>query len=56
MTFPRAWKRLAADQSGATAVEYALIIAAIAGAIIAIVYTFGGKVKTNYQKVESHMP
>jgi Flp pilus assembly pilin Flp len=56
MRILRALRGLAADQSGATAVEYALIIMAIAGVIIAVVVTFGGKVKSQYDSVQNNMP
>ncbi|HVR61429.1 MAG TPA: Flp family type IVb pilin [Polyangia bacterium] len=56
MSIRRAWKSLAADQSGATAVEYALILAAIAGLIMVVIFTFGGKVKGQYDTFEQKMP
>ena len=56
MSIPRAWKSLAADQSGATAVEYALIVAAIAGLIMVVIFTFGGKVKSQYDNYQQKMP
>ena len=52
----RALKRLLTDQSGATAVEYALILAAIAGLIMVVVFTLGAKVKGPYDKLEKAMP
>jgi pilus assembly protein Flp/PilA len=39
------------DEGGATAIEYALIASAIAGAIIAIVTTIGTQLQTKYQSV-----
>ena len=48
-------KKLFKDQDGATAVEYGLIVAAIAGVIIAIVFTLGGKVNSAFNNVSSHM-
>ena len=56
MSLPRALRKLAADESGATAVEYALIASAIAGVIVAIIFVFGGKVKNQYSNVSTHMP
>ncbi|MBP2159733.1 MULTISPECIES: Flp family type IVb pilin [Asticcacaulis] len=41
------------DESGATAIEYGLIAALIAVAIIAIVTTLGGSLKTTFTKVEA---
>lgn len=39
------------DESGATAVEYGLILGAIAGAIVAVLAIFGKKVDNNYSNV-----
>jgi pilus assembly protein Flp/PilA len=39
-------RRFASNNGGATAIEYSLIAAGIAGAIIAIVMTLGTEVKT----------
>jgi Flp pilus assembly pilin Flp len=39
------------DTSGATAVEYALIGAAIAGVIVVVVYALGAKVNNLYSRV-----
>ncbi len=39
------------DESGATAIEYALIASGVAGAIAAIVGTVGGNVKTMWTTV-----
>jgi pilus assembly protein Flp/PilA len=49
-------KKLFKDQDGATAVEYGLIVAAIAGLIIVVVFTLGGKVSGTFNSVQSHMP
>lgn len=38
------------DESGASAVEYALLIAGIAGLIVTIVFVFGGAVRTSFSK------
>ena len=41
-----------ADESGATAIEYALIASAIAGVLVATVYTLGDTVfNTLYEKI-----
>jgi Flp pilus assembly pilin Flp len=49
-------ERLARDESGATAVEYSLIIGGIAAAIIAILYVFGSKVNNLYSNTQSRWP
>jgi pilus assembly protein Flp/PilA len=41
------------DQSGATAIEYGLIAAGIAVAIIAVIPTIGGKLLTTFNKVSA---
>ncbi|MEN5175257.1 Flp/Fap pilin component [compost metagenome] len=43
--------RFAKDESGATAIEYGLIAALIAVAIIAAVGVLGGKLKTTFEGV-----
>ncbi len=48
-------KRFAKDESGATAIEYGLIAAGIALAIIAAVNALGGKVKTTFEGVTNGM-
>jgi pilus assembly protein Flp/PilA len=42
-----------ADESGATAIEYALIASGIAGAIIAVVFTAGTSLQGMYQNVSN---
>ena len=42
--------RLVDDSSGATAVEYALIVSAIAGIIAAVVYVVGAKTNNLYNR------
>jgi Flp pilus assembly pilin Flp len=44
------------DEGGATAVEYALIVGAIAGIIILVVFFLGGKVNNEFTNVAAHMP
>jgi len=39
------------DEEGATAVEYGIMVAAIAAVIVAIVLTLGGQVSTAFQTV-----
>jgi pilus assembly protein Flp/PilA len=49
-------RALLEDESGATAVEYGLIVAAIAGLIIVVVFLLGKKVNNAFSNVASHMP
>ena len=49
-------KKLLKDDDGATAVEYGLIVAAIAGLIIVVVFALGGKVNKAFEKVQTNMP
>ncbi|MEJ2660733.1 MAG: Flp family type IVb pilin [Desulfobacteraceae bacterium] len=44
------------DEEGATAVEYGLMVAAIAAVIVAIVVTLGGQVNTAFTTVSTNMP
>jgi pilus assembly protein Flp/PilA len=48
-----AFTRLAQDDSGATAVEYGLVIGGIAALIIVAVYALGAKVNNLYSHVTS---
>jgi len=43
------------DEEGATAVEYGIMVAAIAAVIIAVVIAVGGKTNSAFQKVNSSM-
>ena len=43
-------RRFAADSSGATAVEYGLLVAAIALAIVALVFEIGGSVSAMFEQ------
>jgi pilus assembly protein Flp/PilA len=52
MTLRALWK----DDGAATAVEYGLIVAAIAGLILVVVFTLGNKIKNTFNNVASHMP
>ncbi len=49
-------KKLIKDEEGATAVEYGLIVAAIAAVIIAVVMTLGTKIKAAFTTVNTNMP
>ena len=48
-------KRFAADQSGATAIEYGLIAAGISVAIIATVNPLGGQLKNTFSNVSTQL-
>ena len=48
--------RLLQDDQGATAVEYGLIVAAIAGLIIAVVFIIGNKLNNTFNNVQSSIP
>ena len=43
------------DESGATAIEYGLFAAGISVAIIAVVNTLGGQVKTTFSNVKTSL-
>jgi pilus assembly protein Flp/PilA len=47
--------KLFKDEEGATAVEYGLIVAAIAGVIIAVVLVLGNKIKNNFNNVQNSL-
>jgi pilus assembly protein Flp/PilA len=52
------WKRVVAvggDQSGATAIEYGLIVAGISLAVIAIVFAFGEDIEAYYQAIDTRI-
>jgi pilus assembly protein Flp/PilA len=44
------------DDRAATAVEYGLIVAAIAGLIIAVVFVLGNKVANTFNNVQAALP
>lgn len=45
----------ATDEDGATAVEYALLVSLIAGAIIVIVGTLGGKINSAFTSISGKL-
>lgn len=49
MKFVAQIKKLIADESGISAVEYALLLALIGAGIAAAAFTLGGQVSTNIQ-------
>lgn len=46
-------KRFAKDESGATAIEYGMIAALIAVAIITVIGTIGTKLNATFTKIET---
>ena len=48
-------KRLLMDKEGATAVEYGIMLAAIAGVIIITVFALGGKVENLFNSAETEL-
>ncbi len=48
-------KRLWKDEEGATAIEYGLLAALIAVAIIAVVGTLGGTIRDTFQNVQDEL-
>jgi len=49
------FKRFVQDESGATAIEYGLIAAGISVAIIAVVNSLGGQLKTTFTNVSTSL-
>jgi pilus assembly protein Flp/PilA len=52
------WKNLRAmlrDEKGATAVEYGLIVAALASAILVVISVTGKKISNSLNNVQSHL-
>ncbi len=49
-------RQLLRDEEGPTAVEYGLLVAAIAAVIITIVLALGQKVNSAFKAVEEKMP
>ncbi len=49
------FKRFAADESGATAIEYGLIASLIAVAVIATVTTLGSNLKATFNTVATNL-
>ncbi len=48
-------KKLWKDEDGATAVEYGLMVAAIAAIIVVIVFALGSKVNAAFTKVDTEL-
>ena len=55
-TLDAEWKRLLCDERGVTSIEYALIGALLAMAIVGGVSTLGDAVQSLYQMIASKMP
>jgi pilus assembly protein Flp/PilA len=49
------FRRLLRDEDGATAVEYGLLVAALAGLIVTVVFVLGKKVNNSFNNVQSRM-
>lgn len=45
-------KRFIKEESGATMVEYAVLVALIAVAVISVVYLLGGEINTKFEEVK----
>ena len=54
-TARRQLRRFCADESGATAIEYAMVASGIGVVISAAVYSLGGKVKALFTNVSGMM-
>ena len=52
----RELQRFLSDDAGATAVEYGLIVAAIAGLIVVVVFLLGGKVNNAFGNIAQSLP
>jgi pilus assembly protein Flp/PilA len=52
-TMNRQARRFLADETAATSIEYALIASGIAGALVAVITTLGGSVRTMWAAVGS---
>ena len=48
--------KLLKDEEGATAVEYGLIVAAIAAVIVVVVFVIGKKTNNAFSTVNANMP
>lgn len=48
--------RVVSDENGATAVEYGIMVAAIAAVIIAVVFVIGQKVDNAFDTVNNNLP
>jgi len=51
----RIFIKLLKDEEGATALEYGLMAAAVAGVLIVVAYFLGGKVSTSLNNVAQHV-
>lgn len=49
-------RKLWKDEEGATALEYGLMVAAIAAVIVTVVFVLGTKVSDAFEKVNTKMP
>ena len=51
----RSFRDFVRDESGATAIEYAIIASGIAGAIIVVVMSLGTALQTKYQSASTSL-
>jgi pilus assembly protein Flp/PilA len=49
-------RTLLKDEQGATAIEYGLIVAAIGGLVILVVFELGSKINNTFSNVAAQMP
>jgi pilus assembly protein Flp/PilA len=56
LTAARELKRFSVDESGATAIEYAMIASGIGVAVVAAVYSLGSKVNTMFTTLAGMFP
>lgn len=45
-------KRFIADEEGATAVEYGVLVALIIAACVVVIATLGGRIQSGFEKVD----
>jgi pilus assembly protein Flp/PilA len=51
----RSFRDFVRNESGATAIEYAIIATGVAGAIIVVVMSLGSSLQTKYQNVSDQL-
>jgi len=50
-----AFSRLFRDEQGATAVEYGLLVAALAAVIVVVVFSLGNKINNSFAKINAKL-
>lgn len=48
-------KRFIADEEGATAVEYGVLVALIIAACVVVIASLGGQIKAGFEKVDNEL-